>query len=220
MPLAKRFSVKYHMLNDQYVNYALEAQVPPIEIVDTPGFQWDQIFIEIYKFFLTFNEPGGAAQQGSSFLYYLKFLSTFFCLFLICAIVYVVYQSYLVKKKDEEKYKLVTVEEVEREEKNQRWSQALTHSESENPNDWRLAILEADIMLDDMLSQKGYAEGTLGEKLTAADPLSVVKLQSAWEAHKVRNVIAHQGTEFQLSRREVRRVMGLYKEVFEANLYI
>src|SRR5690606_23767063 len=36
---------------------------------------------------------------------------------------------------------------------NPKWRQISDHVSSDNPNDWRLAIIEADIMLDELLTQ-------------------------------------------------------------------
>jgi len=40
-------------------------------------------------------------------------------------------------------------------------------------------------------------------------------LQNAWEAHSVRNQIAHQGSDFPITELEARRVIKMYQNVFE-----
>ena len=99
--------------------------------------------------------------------------------------------------------------------KNVRWEQVLSHIESENPNDWRLAILEADILLDEMVTSFGYEGDTLGEKLQNIERSDFLTLNEAWEAHKVRNEVAHTGSAFVLTQREARRIIGLYERVFK-----
>ena len=49
--------------------------------------------------------------------------------------------------------------------KNSRLDDIQAHVASENPNDWKLAIIEADIILDGILKDRGYAGATLGERL-------------------------------------------------------
>lgn len=80
---------------------------------------------------------------------------------------------------------------------------------------WRQAILEADIMLDDMLTRSGYDGDTVGEKLKRVEPSDFVTLEFAWAAHKIRNNIAHGGTGYMLSEREAVQAMRWYKQVFE-----
>lgn len=95
-----------------------------------------------------------------------------------------------------------------------RWTHIQSLSESTNQNDWRTAIIEADIMLDDLLSQHGYVGADIGEKLKSADRSDFHTLQNAWEAHKVRNQIAHEGSGLDLSEGLMRRTIAHYEAVF------
>lgn len=99
--------------------------------------------------------------------------------------------------------------------KNPRWKKVLDLSYSNNPSDWRLAILEADIMLEEALRARGHAGDGLGEMLKGIDRSDMLTIESAWEAHKVRNRIAHAGGEFELNERETRRVISHFEEVFK-----
>lgn len=105
-------------------------------------------------------------------------------------------------------------------EKNPRWSNIVEQASSTNPNDWRQAVLEADILLDDMLTNLGYVGAGVGEKLKTAERGDFSTLDLAWEAHKVRNQIAHQGTDFLFTQREARRAVDLFRQVFEEFGYI
>ncbi len=98
---------------------------------------------------------------------------------------------------------------------NPKWDRVLNHIESVNENDWRLAILESDIMLSDLVDSFGLPGDTLGERLKAVEKSDFQTIDNAWEAHKVRNRIAHEGSEFVLSQREARRVVELYRTIFE-----
>ncbi|MEX0935039.1 MAG: hypothetical protein WDZ70_01805 [Candidatus Paceibacterota bacterium] len=103
---------------------------------------------------------------------------------------------------------------------NERWSRILKLSESSNENDWRQAVMEADIMLDNMLTAMGHQGDTLGEKLKSVEKSDFTSIDQAWEAHKVRNAIAHEGVDMDISHRKVRRTIELYKTVFEEFHYI
>ncbi len=93
-----------------------------------------------------------------------------------------------------------------------RWKKILEHAATNNPNDWRHAIIEADIMLDELLSVQGYHGDTLGDKLKQVERSDFNTIDLAWEAHKVRNRIAHEGSGHDLNEREVRRVIALYEQ--------
>jgi hypothetical protein len=99
--------------------------------------------------------------------------------------------------------------------KNDRWQEAVHHADSDNPNDWRLAIIEADIMLEKMLESIGLPGITVGDKLKAASPISFRSIEDAWQAHKVRNEIAHKGTDFVLTKRLAKETIERYRRVFE-----
>jgi uncharacterized membrane protein len=88
------------------------------------------------------------------------------------------------------------------------------HINSENPNDWKLAIIEADIMLDEALKRQGYAGNSLGERLRSVSPSAMQTLDDAWEAHKIRNEIAHSGVDFVLTHKLARETIVRYERVF------
>lgn len=85
---------------------------------------------------------------------------------------------------------------------------------SDNPNDWKLAVIEADIILDGILKERGYGGSTLGERLRSVSPNQLASLQDAWEAHKTRNMIAHEGPDFVLTKRMAEETIVRYKRVF------
>lgn len=98
--------------------------------------------------------------------------------------------------------------------KNSRLDDIQNHIESENPNDWKLAIIEADIILDGLLKERGYAGNTLGERLRSVSPNQLSSLQDAWSAHKTRNMIAHEGPDFVLTKRMAQDAINQYLRVF------
>ncbi|HWB33702.1 MAG TPA: hypothetical protein VG753_00040 [Candidatus Paceibacterota bacterium] len=104
--------------------------------------------------------------------------------------------------------------------KNAQWDRVFVLAASGNESDWRRAILEADIMLGDLLKSLGYRGDSVGERLRDANPLQFTTLDLAWKAHKVRNDIAHGGEGYHLSQREANATIDLYRRVFEEFNYI
>ena len=101
-----------------------------------------------------------------------------------------------------------------------RWREVVEHVNSESENDWRQAILEADVMLDDAITRKGYAGEGLGEKMKQVQRSDINSIDDAWEAHKMRNRVAHEGSSLELTQREARRIINLYERVFRELGYI
>ncbi len=103
---------------------------------------------------------------------------------------------------------------------NKRWVHVQELIASEYPRDWKSAIMEADIMLGEMLTSFGYNGDSIGEQLKQIEKSDFLSLDQAWEAHKVRNEIAHSGESFSLTEREAKRVIRLFEEVFTEFRYI
>jgi len=98
--------------------------------------------------------------------------------------------------------------------KNNRMQDMINHIESENPSDWKLSIIEADIILDEILKNAGYAGGSLGERLRSISPSQLESLDDAWQAHKIRNQIAHGGADFVLTHKLAQDTIKQYRRVF------
>jgi hypothetical protein len=75
---------------------------------------------------------------------------------------------------------------------------------------WRIGIMEADNVLLEVLAEKGYQGDGVGEKLKSA---SFKTIDLAWDAHKIRNRIAHEGSDFELTEREAKRAFMLFESV-------
>jgi hypothetical protein len=141
--------------------------------------------------------------------------ATVLCLLFIIGIVYAFIRWRTIEDQwQAELYPGPIKEEVTGPRENEKWARIVAHVGSDNPSDWRLSILEADILLDELLDELGYIGDTIGDKLKKAVIGDFKTLNEAWEAHKIRNAIAHEGQDFVLSQRDAQRVIGLYEKVF------
>lgn len=98
--------------------------------------------------------------------------------------------------------------------KNTKWEKILALTNSDNSSDRRMAIIEADVMLEELLDTLGYRGDSVGEILKSVDKNQFSSIDAAWEAHKVRNTLVHSGGTFELSERETKRVIALFEKVF------
>lgn len=101
-----------------------------------------------------------------------------------------------------------------------RWENIKAHFQSKNPTDWRMAIIDADAMLEDAIEFIGYHGASFGEKLKSMNPANVPFLNDAWYVHKLRNNLAHQGSRYQLSEREAFQAHKIYENIFYSTGYI
>lgn len=182
------------------------------------------VFQKIYVFLNhLFNPEINIPYLGMTIKIILAVLSIFF----IFVITYCLVRLHEIRKKEhehlhheiEEYAKRHAEQEKEKWEKggnflNKKWNNVLQYLFSENPGDWKLAIIEADLMLEELMDQLGFKGDNLGEKLKSANQDTFRSLSSAWEVHIIRNKIAHEGQEFQLSQHEAKRVVALYEQIF------
>ena len=145
---------------------------------------------------------------------------TVLTLFIIVGLIYLFIKLRELNSLEYHKYKAIEVKDEAAEKKHGQWQIVQNHMASNRPAEWKLAILEADNMLEELVRKVGYEGETLGERLKSIDVSDFQSIEGAWEAHKVRNRIAHEGASYQLTEREARRVIALYEKVFKEFQYI
>lgn len=143
----------------------------------------------------------------------LGIVSFLFVLIAFGILIYASVRLYQIRhQEDEEKYSTLAPEVAEKQKDHARWAHVRQLIESSQPNDWRQAIIEADIMLEEVLEQAGYTGATMSERLKNARFNSI---QEAGEAHGVRNRIAHDGMAFKLDDNDAYRTIQKYERVFK-----
>jgi hypothetical protein len=133
-------------------------------------------------------------------------------LFLIGVCVYSFIKLKQLARAEKEAGKIAEVVETPAEQEkelNEKWVKVQEHINSSNPNDWRMAIIESDIILGEVLTKAGFRGDNIGDQLKSVAKGDMKTLDSAWEAHKVRNQIAHGGSDYQLNEREVKIAIGV-----------
>ena len=193
-------------------------------IVTTPSIDIVYYYDHLISFFT--NHAGNLFGFTKSFVGLIVGLSIPVSVFLLIAIVIVVEGLKRIRNAEEEKFNTPVepaytdnVDKVDAQ-LALRWRKILDQSNSDNQNDWRQGIIEADIMLDDLVTKLGYRGESLGEKLKRTTKGDFKTRDQAWDAHLVRNRIAHDGAEFDLNQLEARRVISLYRQVFEEFYHI
>jgi hypothetical protein len=157
---------------------------------------------------------GGLAAFLSTFWIVFTVLSFLFCLICLGVLVYYTMRLNDVVAEDAKRYTTISKHEADEQLEDSRWTYIKNLTESGDESQWRQAIIEADIMLEELLTKLGYDGNTIGDKLKMANPKNFHTLNDAWEAHKVRNEIAHQGSTYQLTDHIAYRTINHYENVF------
>lgn len=94
------------------------------------------------------------------------------------------------------------------------WAMITRRIASMNDSDWKLAIIEADKFVDDVVRHLGGQGNTVGERLNSLPPGSIQHLDELWAAHKVRNNIVHD-PDYQLNQQGAKDTIALYETVLK-----
>ncbi len=78
----------------------------------------------------------------------------------------------------------------------------------------KLAIIEADGLLEEILKNMGYTQKSFEEKLTKLTPEILPNLQEIQMAHKLRDNIVHDPS-YRLNLEEAKKVLAIYEKALE-----
>lgn len=95
-----------------------------------------------------------------------------------------------------------------------RWKNILSRLETANEEEYKLAVIEADNMLDATLQRIGFAGETLADRLGKVNVAIVPNLPEVREANRIRNNIVHDPS-YRLTLNEARKVIEIYQATFQ-----
>ncbi|KKS16492.1 MAG: hypothetical protein UU71_C0001G0030 [Parcubacteria group bacterium GW2011_GWB1_41_6] len=172
-------------------------------------------FSAIYNFFRNLGTgqlKGGISAEA---IFTIKVIAALLVFFFLYIIIYSLVkakalfsQAVIIKKPEP-----LSPEEIQNE-RLARWREVKEHSLGANPSDWRVAVIEADVILEGALMAKGYQGETLGEMLKNAEPYRLKNLDKAWEAHRTRNRIAHEPDK-EITKLETDRALANYEAILK-----
>ncbi|HSX41607.1 MAG TPA: hypothetical protein VLF21_03205 [Candidatus Saccharimonadales bacterium] len=94
----------------------------------------------------------------------------------------------------------------------QRW-QAIQAMNSGTGSNLKSAVAEADKLLDYVMRQSGYGGETMAERLKRAQK-NLSNRNAVWEAHKLRNALAHEVT-FDLVPKQAHEAVAAYYQALK-----
>lgn len=179
------------------------------------------ILVPIIMGFLSSITQFGLPDSLMNFLFQVKLIATIISMIGIGIAVYSFVRLREITGAETKDLGLVLHWEHERTEKNLRWERVEELMRSLNPSDWKVAILEADNILDEVIVRMGYRGESLGERMKKIEPSDFPYLEDAWKAHKTRNEIAHQGgVEYVLTRSLAEGTINIYHRIFKELGYL
>jgi hypothetical protein len=95
-----------------------------------------------------------------------------------------------------------------------RWAEIMDHMQSERETEWKLAVIEADKLLNDILAKAGFPGETMGERLVGMRHEQLRTLPYLWQAHLLRNKIVHE-TNYEPKYQEIHEALKAYRASLE-----
>jgi len=81
-------------------------------------------------------------------------------------------------------------------------------------SEYKLAVIEADNMVNETLKRMGYGGESLGERLEKLTAATLSNIEEIKEAHQVRNNIIHD-PNYRLSLDDARKVLSIFEKAFK-----
>jgi hypothetical protein len=95
------------------------------------------------------------------------------------------------------------------------WQDIRSKLESGNETDYKVAVIQADAFIDDLISRMGYAGDNFGERLANIPINHIVNIEGMKQAHEVRNRIIHDES-FALSKGDAEIALGQFEELLKS----
>lgn len=154
-------------------------------------------------------------QNWQEQVFYFKVASVIISVALLIIIIYLI----ILIRRDIEKSFATIVESVEapnlpKKKITKQWEGVLQKLEGEDESSYKMAVIEGDKILDELLQRIGYKGADMSARLKQLTPAQTPNINELWQAHKVRNRIAHE-PNFHLTREMARRAVSAYQHAFE-----
>lgn len=96
-----------------------------------------------------------------------------------------------------------------------RWEKNELRLEKSSPNEWKVAVLEASQIFNEVLTKAGYKSETLGEKLAKMNEAQLANLEEVRSANELKNRIVKEAG-LVLSQKEAREALGAFEKAMES----
>ena len=150
-------------------------------------------------------------------LWWMQILSVFLSGLFLWGIFHIVAKTNYLAMKTEQYINVLGAGHLPRYRAIKGWRQILKRLASAEPQQWKIAVLEADKILDEILKMSGYL-GSMDEKLDLLTSAQLSNFEEIKTAHKIRNLISNDPS-FEFSQESAGQAVEIYRKAFvELNL--
>src|SRR3989344_1019282 len=142
-----------------------------------------------------------------------QFIGALFTIILFAIWIYMLKNTGIVKMRFEQFKEAATASPIPKKKLFGQWNNVIAKINSSDESQWKLAIIEADSILDEVIRSLGYRGDTMGDRMAKIKPAQFPNLEDAWRVHKVRNFIAHDPS-YKMSKETALRAIKIYELIF------
>ena len=155
-----------------------------------------------------------AATAYSASLATLQFISVILSIAFLAGTVYIAIKTGWLRTRLDRIDDVIFKSNVAKKHIEESWGDVERHFFSGDENELKIAVIKADTLLNEALREAGVFGKDLGERLKKLTVAQLPNLDNVWEAHKLRNRIAHEVT-LSLKRDLAERALTVYEQALE-----
>jgi len=174
---------------------------------------WETLynFLGIKDFIYFISSP-----QIQDYLFPVKLVFVFFTVFFLVFVIYfMINSSWLQYKFLEDVTEFFSWQAYGQREMNKQWSRIVKRTESSAESDYKLAIIDADDFLAEVLDNRGYDGKDFEESIKKAGKLITSILDDVLEAHETRNSIVY-NPDYKLSADQAKKILDTYESAINS----
>ncbi|MBI1866170.1 MAG: hypothetical protein HY005_02900 [Candidatus Staskawiczbacteria bacterium] len=144
-------------------------------------------------------------------LFPVKLVFVFFTMFFLSAVVYFMLNStYLKYKFLEDVTEFISYQAYGLREIANRWKKIQKRTESGAESEYKLALIEADDFLNEMLEDRGFAGKNFEELVNNAGKIILPNIEEVLAAHEIRNSIVY-NPDYKIDLDKVKKILAIYE---------
>lgn len=157
-----------------------------------------------------------SSTDWQGFVLPLKIFSIILSVFLFVAIIVLINKARKdIKKSLEMVSESLSVPSLPKQMMEERWQGIEGKLAAGDENSYKLAIIEADKIFDDLLKKINLPGQDMGERLKSLNPNQIGNLDEVWQAHRLRNRIVHE-PDFRPNPTEIKRAIDSYQRALRS----
>ena len=146
------------------------------------------------------------------FLFYLKVIFIIFALIFVGSIIALLFKNTWLKRRIlEDLVEFVAYRPFGAKKTFKQWTKITKRLETGKEAECKLAVIEADSLLNDIFKKMGYSGETIGEILKQLDSTTLPNIEQIWEAHKIRNNVVHD-PDYRFTLDEAKKTLGIFEK--------